>query len=519
MWLMKRITVFFLQTLGLVFCAQAQRHNENWILGRDIWMNFSTPMVSAMVSSHPVGTRSGCISDTSGNFILVADSAGIRDALFQMIPGGDAASLGWGQPAQFMMLPKPAYPDRYYVLINEDLPNHRGGAVEVDMSLNNGLGAVVGNTFWYADSVTAKLAATPNADNTGYWIMQHVDGTDAFESYLLTATGIAPQPVITHAGSNFLPSATPTESMDFWGPMKFNVQGDVLAMVTHGPPPDTTTTVEIYQFDAAAGTVATSPFATVFNSVTNISMGIIGTDTIYVTELIWYPARHFMGLEFDTTGQYLYLAEWDTLPPTDSTYSADGWYPLQLNISSMDQTTIQGSLVQFHGGVANAVYQVARRHGSLIQLAPNGQLIFGIAIGAANFFYYGNLLPYDPMVQQQPTLTFHFLSSTIFGLPTFCKRYLEDNPTRVEPERTSHDGDLSIRPQPMAQHAVLDMHGRGYPDHLQWFDAMGHLVREEPALIDGPTVVLDRGNLKPGLYMVVASRNGQRLGQAKVVCE
>ncbi|MBK7086809.1 MAG: hypothetical protein IPH53_20060 [Flavobacteriales bacterium] len=71
----------------------------------------------------------------------------------------------------------------------------------------------------------------------------------------------------------------------------------------------------------------------------------------------------------------------------------------------------------------------------------------------------------------------------------------------------------------MAERAVLDMHGLGYPDRLQWFDAMGHLVREEPALIDGPTVVLDRGELTSGLYLVVPSRNGQRLGQARVLCE
>jgi len=71
----------------------------------------------------------------------------------------------------------------------------------------------------------------------------------------------------------------------------------------------------------------------------------------------------------------------------------------------------------------------------------------------------------------------------------------------------------------MAERAVLDMHGLGYPDHLKWFDAVGRLVREESALIDGPTVVLARGELTSGLYLVVPSRNGQRLGQARVLCE
>ena len=517
---MIRLKTFFLLYVAFVLHTNAQRHNENWILGRDIWLNFSGPMVSPTVSTHPIGTRSGCISDTSGNFILVADSAGIRDALFQMMPGGDAATLGWGQPAQFLVLPKPAYPNRYYVLINEDLPGHRGGAVEVDMTLNNGMGAVVGGTIWYAEDVTAKLAATPNASNTGYWIMQHKDGTDAFESYQLTAAGIDPQPVITHAGSDFLPSTAPTESMDFWGPMKFNIQGDLLAMVTHGPPPDTTTTVEVYEFDAAIGAVASNPFAEIHNSVMYVSYDIIGTDTIYDSIPQWYPFRHFMGLEFDTTGQYLYLAEWDTIPGTDSTNSGNGWFPLQVNLGSMDQQAIQASLIDLNGIYSNSGYPIADRHGSEIELAPNGQLIFRLPFGSVPTFYYGNQLPevYGSSLSNLGHYPL-FSATSMYGLPTFCKRYLGDSPTWVEPERTPRGGDLTIRPQPMAERAVLDMHGLGYPDHLKWFDAVGHLVREESALIDGPTVVLARGELTSGLYLVVPSRNGQRLGQARVLCE
>lgn len=500
--------------------AHAQRHNENWVFGRDIWLNFSGPMVSPSVSSYLAGQRTGCISDTSGNFLMIADSTGIRDAFFQLMPGGDAATLGWGQPAQFLVLPKPAYPDRYYVLINEDMPGHRGGAVEVDMTFNNGLGAVVGNTIWYADNITAKLAATPNADNSGYWIMQHKDGTDAFESYLLSATGIAPQPVITQAGSDFLPSAAPTESMDFWGPMKFNVQGDLLAMVTHGPPPDSSTAVEVYQFDASAGAVAASPFATIHNFVTYVSYDIIGTDTIYDSIPQWFRYRHFMGLEFDTSGHYLYLSEWDTLPAIDSLDPADGWFPLQMSLISMDQTTIQASLITYSGGIGAGEWGIHDRHGSEIQLAPNGQLIFAPQVGNLPFFLYSANLPYELLDPIQPTLGYYPLSATqVMGLPTFCKRYLGDSPTWIEPGHTLHGGALTIRPQPMVQYAVLDMHGLGYPDHLQWFDAMGHLVREEPARIDGPTVLLERGGLAPGLYMVVPSRNGRRLGQARVLCE
>lgn len=125
------------------------------------------------------------------------------------MPGGDAATLGWGQPAQFLVLPKPAYPGRYYVLIDEDMPGHRGGAVEVDMTFNNGLGAVVGNAILVRGQASQPSSARANADNSGYWIMQHKDGTDAFESYLLSATGIAPQPVITQAGSDFLQAPPP----------------------------------------------------------------------------------------------------------------------------------------------------------------------------------------------------------------------------------------------------------------------------------------------------------------------
>ena len=429
---MIRLKIFFLLSAAFVLHANAQQHNENWVLGRDVWLNFSGSMVSPAVSSYLAGQRTGCISDTSGNFLLMADSTGIRDALFQLMPGGDATTLGWGQPAQFLVLPKPAYPERYYVLINEEMPGHRGGAVEVDMTLNNGMGAIVGNTIWYAVNVTAKLAATPRADDTGYWILQHKDGTDAFESYLLSATGVAPQPVTTNAGSAFLPSAAPTESMDFWGPMKFNVQGDLLAMVTHGPAPDTSTAVEIYQFDAAAGTVAANPFATVHNFVTFVSYEIIGSDTIYDSIPSWSYFRHFMGIEFDTTGQYLYISEWDTLA------EADGWYPYQLSLGSMDQATIQASMITIGGGLGTAGYPLVDSKGSQLELAPNGQLIFRPSVGPVPFFRYGNNLPHELLDPHYPILSSYSLpsSTAMAGLPTFCKRYLGDSPTWVEPERT-----------------------------------------------------------------------------------
>lgn len=82
--------------------------------------------------------------------------------------------------------------------------------------------------------------------------------------------------------------------------MKFNVQGDLLAMVTHGPPPDSarpwrsTNSMPLRELwrQALSPRYTTSYY---------VSYDIIGTDTIYDSIPQWFRYRHFMGLEFDTS--------------------------------------------------------------------------------------------------------------------------------------------------------------------------------------------------------------------------
>lgn len=222
---MRRGIAGLLPLLLLCQWCSAQKRNNNWVMGMNMWVSFNTGTFELLPMSYQPSDRSGCISDTAGNFLILADSLGVHDALFNVMPGGDAATLDWGySQSNFMILPKPGAPDNYIVLVNSREDQKRAGWVEVDMSQNGGLGAVISpGTTWYMDSTTSTLAAITPANGMDYWIVQHEDGTDEFYSFLLTAAGVDPVPVITRSGTDFLPTpSAPSTSMDFWGPMRLS---------------------------------------------------------------------------------------------------------------------------------------------------------------------------------------------------------------------------------------------------------------------------------------------------------
>ncbi|MEO5584144.1 MAG: hypothetical protein ABIQ75_01695, partial [Flavobacteriales bacterium] len=237
---MKHLLTLSLQ-FCIVACCSAQARNANWVFSSGMWMSFADTSATILPSPYAGPAPATCISDTSGQFLLLVDNSGIRNALFAPLQGATAADLGWNTPAaNYLILPKPGAPERYFIFINEGPPTARGGYVEVDLAANGGAGAAVGvGTTWYMAHVTAKLSATTDAVEQGYWIVQHEDNSDAFRSYHLTDQGMAAAPVVSHAGGTYLPDTPGYENADRWGKMKLSFQGDKLAAIKHGYDLDT----------------------------------------------------------------------------------------------------------------------------------------------------------------------------------------------------------------------------------------------------------------------------------------
>ena len=485
----------------LLLCAQ--KRNNNWVFGARGWLSFNGFTPDTLPLPYAPGWRNASISDTAGNFLMVVDEIGVHNALFGVMPGGGATDLGLsGEQAGYLILPKPEAPGHYVLLVNQREDLKRAGWFEVDMALDGGLGAVVGGITWYMDSCTAKLNATPHGNGSDYWILQHEDGTDEFQAYQLTSAGVVPVPVASHAGSDFVITGSPSNSADFWGEMKFNVAGDLLALETIGPPPDTSNTIELYSFNDQTGEVQF--IATIYHQYT-WSGGEI-QDTF----------RKFGGIEFDAPGEYLYLFSWDSL----GLYS--GQRLLQVDLVDLDQAALQASVLQLGTIGANA-----RRFdldGSMLQLAPDGHIIFRTSLNSP--------VPPPPchwlinLPQGFPGGGTHFnfaqflFSDSVCRFPNFCKRYNDSEPFWLGiPNGSTETPTFSSHPNPMREEAVLVGTGNASVEALHWFDPTGRLVRSDRPQRRGPSLVLGRKGLPTGMYCVRVLAGGRTLGSIRVVCE
>lgn len=509
---MKRSFVLWVACLAGL-CVFSQARNNNWIINGNMWLSWNNGGVEQLPALYNPSPRTASISDTQGDLVLLADDSGIRNALFELIPGGDASTLGWAlEQSNYLILPGPGHDGRYYVFLNQREDLKRAGYVVVDVDMNGGIGGVVASTEWYMLNTTAKIAATLDAAETGYWVVLHEDGTDAYYAYHLTATGLDPVPVVSHTGGVFLSSSYPVATQDYWSPMKFSMAGDKLALVKQASSPDTVL-VEHAWFDNATGSV--DVYARTDNRYITL-MGSVPTE-------LWGAYRHCNGLEFDPGGEYLYTFQWDTVLNV-----AHMHWPTQIPLASGDQQTMQDSTLN----LAGISYQDALCDpvGSSIQMGPDGVLY--LRQTQSN----GAPYPYLQWLVNVPTtlaaqygngvLYFDYMhldgdgNTPMAGFPLSCKRYHDSEPVWLGMQvHEAPSSLLDVWPNPMAGQAVLRMNGNAWPTDLRWYDAMGRCIRSESVRMNGPTVVLERGRLSAGTYVVEALAHGRLIGRAKAVCE
>jgi hypothetical protein len=499
---------------GLAQGVLGQARNANWVFADGMWMSFTDSSMAMQPSPYSGPPRSSCISDTAGQFLLLVDNTGVRNALFDLLPGASAAELGWTAPAaNFMILPKPGMEGRYLILINEGPPSSRAGYAEVDVHANAGAGAAIGATTWYMDHTTAKLTATTDAAEQGYWIVQHADSGDAFRVFHLTGQGLAPESVNSHAGRAYLADTPNHINADRWGQMKLSTQGDKLAAITNGPNLDTNA-LELFHFDRANGTLA---YWTRIGSRVNRldSAGLLGIS------MMSFVFPFMCDMEFDRDGAHLYVVRSDTIPPN--------LYSFQISLEDPDSAAIALSALplQGYGSYYNTGYDP---QGSLMLLGMNGRLYSRdvmYSAGQNHILEWVNLptqMSYVSGPDAAPLPDFGWTThppyaANIGGFPNLCKRFLDSAPLatgiRAEPPETV----LRVRPNPVAGQALLEVSGPVRPTSVRWHDILGHVVHEAPVAFYGPSLVLDRKGLPAGMYIVEPMAKGKSLGFVRVLCE
>ncbi len=255
---LRKWTLFVLLLNATVTYAQYNSiRNNKWALGDFYGLDFSDP-------SHPVPFPSSMdnaegeasICDVNGNILFYTNGSIVWDKNGAVMPNGTSlagttsATLSTTQGA--LIVPVPNNADRYYVFSLTAVSNCKLYCNQVDMTLNNGLGAVdasfpLRNTV-LKSNLTEKMTAVAG-DNNDVWVMLHGENTDTFFAYHITATGINLTPVASKAGS--FPLAAYQQ-----GVIKFSPERSKLLSCNFRSNQPTNAGLEVFDFDVLTGIVS-----------------------------------------------------------------------------------------------------------------------------------------------------------------------------------------------------------------------------------------------------------------------
>lgn len=237
----------------------AQNQNNNWCFGDKAGLTFSNGNPQAFTSSQMTSIE-GCasVSDpVTDKLLFYSNGLQVWDANNNAMPNGNGLLAGPSTSSTqgVFITPYPGNAKLFYLFTTDETSNGGANGIRysvVDMGLNNGLGDVISSqkNILVRTNTTERIAATTNANGTGYWIIIHERNNNRFKAYSITASGFNTQPVITSIGS--VHSTAPQANGDgTMGYMKFSPDGKRLAVAIYA-----TNLVEWFDFDNASGSLS-----------------------------------------------------------------------------------------------------------------------------------------------------------------------------------------------------------------------------------------------------------------------
>lgn len=229
------IRIFFL--LLIVTSATtsfAQKEFNNWYFGLYAGITFNTVPATALTNGAlSISDQTSSISDANGNLLMYSDGLRVWDRNHTIMPNGNGIMGTWTPYSHASIIARmPGSTNLFYIftLTYFAYPDGLQYAI-VDMSLNGGNGDVISKNNMILTPVCEKLAAVKHSNGTDIWIITHQWNSDAFYSYLLSASGLG-SPVITHIGSVHTGGGT-SGSDNAAGQLAASLDGTKLAIGTY----------------------------------------------------------------------------------------------------------------------------------------------------------------------------------------------------------------------------------------------------------------------------------------------
>ncbi|MGP1994248.1 T9SS type B sorting domain-containing protein [Zobellia laminariae] len=291
----KKLLVFcFLLVNG--FGAMAQKEAAIWYFGNNAGLDFNNGAPVALTDG-AMNTVEGCsvISDFNGDLLFYTDGITVWDRTHSPMPNGTGLSGHPSSTQSGIIVPHPGNADLYYVFTVDHIAEPNGLQYNiVDMTLNGGLGDIVTKNIVLETPVTEKLTAVAHANGTDIWVLAHRVGSNDFISYLVSATGLDTNPVVSSVGFS------PMNWDETGGYMKLSPDGSLLVSVTPTNP-----YVQLFRFNSTTGGV-NSPvdLESFYNGSGSLAYGAefsADSSKLYITNTVYlvYPNVESSLYQFD----------------------------------------------------------------------------------------------------------------------------------------------------------------------------------------------------------------------------
>lgn len=244
-----RLAVAILVLAAFEMAHGADKQGNNWHFGFNGGLTFASGSPQPLTGGQ-ISASEGCatISDSDGNLLFYTDGSVVMNASHVAMPNGSGLL---GHPASTqsaIVIPSPASNDIYYVFSADTTPGGVNGMnyTVVDMTLDSGSGDVATgqkNVNLMA-TCSEQLAATRNADGSGYWVFARAINSNAIHAFEVTSLGVNHTAVISNVGVS-------TGSVGEVGYMKPSTDGTKLAMAYY-----TDGSAEFYEVDPSTGVVS-----------------------------------------------------------------------------------------------------------------------------------------------------------------------------------------------------------------------------------------------------------------------
>jgi hypothetical protein len=268
--------------IAFLICAASFGQGEAniWYFGNKAGLDFSTGNPVTLTNGQ-LNTIEGCtsLSGPNGNLIMYTNGVSVWNKNHVAMANGTGLFGDISSSQSSVIVQKPGSNDTFYIFTTNALGENAGFHYsQVDMSANGGLGEVVSKNTVLSTSTCEKIAVIRHSNGQDIWVITHLLDSDTFFAHLVSASGISPVQVTSHAGC-VVPADS--DSANAIGYMKISPDGKKI-VTCH----TFLTKAELFDFDTTTGHVSNGHD--------------LGVDSL-----------HVYGAEFSPDNNLLYIATVD----------------------------------------------------------------------------------------------------------------------------------------------------------------------------------------------------------------